>query len=155
MNIKMNLWIITMGAIFLSCNQPAKKSLTENLKSDTVAHMKTSQYEQNKNRWAMLTEPKTPFSCKLTSPELQKRKNTVLAKLKNLIVERIELEDGFTYKFNNTDKTIDMLTDFIKTERQCCDFFNFSMFVSRDRYILMSISGQKGIKEFIKQELDL
>jgi hypothetical protein len=103
----------------------------------------------------MLKEPENTFSCKLSLPELQKRKSTVIAQLKSIIVEKVELSNGFSYKFKNTDATIDLVANFIKTERECCDFFNFNMFVSRDQYILMDISGAEGIKTFIHDEIGL
>ncbi|WP_217452218.1 hypothetical protein, partial [Mucilaginibacter humi] len=82
-------------------------------------------------------------------------KRTVIAQLKNIILEKVELSDGFSYKFSNTDATIDLLANFIKTERECCDFFNFNMFVSGDQYILLDISGADGIKTFIHNEIGL
>ena len=98
---------------------------------------------------------KKAFACKLSSPELQKRKSTVIAKLKSMIIQKVELSNGFSYKFKNTDAIIDLLANFIKTERECCDFFNFNMFVSRDQYILMDISGADGVKTFIHDEIGL
>lgn len=103
----------------------------------------------------MLNEHQKAFSCKLSSPELQKRKSTVIAKFKTIVVEKTELDNGYSYKFKNTDAAIDLLTDFIKTERQCCDFFNFNMFVSTDQYISLDISGEDGVKEFICNEIGL
>lgn len=37
------------------------------------------------------------------------------------------------YAFKDSDETIAMLADFIKTERQCCDFFNFGLSVSAEK----------------------
>ena len=102
-----------------------------------------------------MNEDKKAFACRLSSPELQRRKSTVIAQLKSIIVEKVELSNGFSYKFKNTSATIDLLANFIKTERECCDFFNFNMFVSRDQYILMDISGADGIKTFIHDEIGL
>ena len=117
--------------------------------------MSTTQYEKNQQTITTLRSDKQAFTCKLSSPELQKRKSTVIAQLKSIIVEKMELTNGFSYKFKNTDATIGLLADFIKTERECCDFFNFNLFVSRDQYILMDISGQPGIKDFIHNEIGL
>ena len=68
-------------------------------------------------------ETTKPITCKLTTPELQKRKATVIADLKALVLERNELEDGYSYKFEGKDEILDKLNEFIKTERTCCDFF--------------------------------
>jgi hypothetical protein len=98
--------------------------------------------------------PAKPITCKLTTPELQKRKATVIAELKALVVERKELENGFSYKFEGTDETLDKLNAFIKTERMCCDFFTFQITVE-DQTALLNITGPNGAKEFLKEEVDL
>jgi hypothetical protein len=102
---------------------------------------------------AMETATK-PVTCKLTTAELQKRKATVIAELKALVLERKELENGYSYKFEGTDETLDKLNDFIKTERMCCDFFTFHITVE-DQTALLSITGSNGAKEFLKAEVDL
>ena len=45
---------------------------------------------------------KKVVACQLTSPELQKRKEEVLASLKAKVLEKIELGNGYQYKFNLT-----------------------------------------------------
>jgi hypothetical protein len=49
------------------------------------------------------------------------------------ITSRIETENGFKYRFNGDDNTIDQLITFIKTERQCCPFFIFNLSVTDAR----------------------
>src|SRR5690606_14862668 len=107
---------------------------------------------QTKNT-AMETTTK-PVTCKLTTPELQKRKATFIADLKALVLERKELDNGFSYKFEGTDETLDKLNDFIKTERMCCDFFTFQITVE-EQTALLNITGPNGAKEFLKEEVDL
>jgi hypothetical protein len=94
------------------------------------------------------------LTCKLTTPELQKRKSTVIAALKVLVLERKELDNGFTYRFAAQDETLDKLNDFIKTERLCCDFFTFQITVEENT-ALLNITGPSGAKEFLKTEIDL
>jgi hypothetical protein len=69
------------------------------------------------------------LTCKLTTPELQERKRTVIAELKSLLKERNEDTNSVRYKFESTDKNIDLVSSFIKTERLCCDFFEFYLSV--------------------------
>lgn len=66
------------------------------------------------------------LSCKLTTPELQQHKKTVIAELKNQVREKVETDSGYKYKFEGSDKMLDLLNSFIKTERLCCDFFVFT-----------------------------
>jgi hypothetical protein len=109
----------------------------------------TSQAQNNLND--MKTSSGT-VSCKLTTPELQKRKATVIATLKTLVVNKEELDNGFRYRFNATDEMIDMLADFIKTERMCCDFFIFSLQIDGE-IIDLSVTGPEGSKEFLVHEV--
>lgn len=93
------------------------------------------------------------LSCKLTTSELQKRKSTVIAELKTLVVSREELSNGYSYQFNATDDILDKLNTFIKTERMCCDFFTFQLTVEVATATL-NITGAEGAKEFLKEEVD-
>jgi hypothetical protein len=96
------------------------------------------------------------LSCKLTTPELRQRKETVIKSLKTQILEKKELENGFTYKFTGTDKMVDELAEFVKTERACCDFFVFNLSISGDKSeAWLEITGPKGAKDFIRTELEL
>ncbi len=96
------------------------------------------------------------MSCKLTTPELRQRKETVIASLKKQVIEKKELKNGFAYKFPGTDAVLDELTEFIKTERHCCDFFTFAISVSGDKSeAWLKLTGADGVKDFINSELGL
>jgi len=113
---------------------------------------------ENTNAGSVCTEgcSSQSLACKLTSPELQQRKATVIASLQRLVMERQELENGFTYRFAGTDAVVDELASFIKTERLCCDFFDFSLTVKGDASAAwLTITGPQGAKEFITAELVL
>jgi hypothetical protein len=47
-----------------------------------------------------------------------------------------------------------MLTEFIKSERQCCDFFDFAIRIKAG-FAWLDITGPKGAKEFITTEMEL
>jgi hypothetical protein len=96
------------------------------------------------------------LSCKLTTPELQKRKETILASLKEQMTDKKELKDGYAFKFPGTDKMLDELTEFIKPERECCDFFTFNLSISGDKSeAWLELTGADGAKDFISTELGL
>ena len=95
------------------------------------------------------------LSCKLTTPELQKRKTTVIASLRKQVIEKKELPNGYSYKFTGTDSLLDELMEFIKTERLCCDFFDFSLSTTGNATsTFLTITGPAGAKDFIKTELE-
>lgn len=95
-----------------------------------------------------------PLVCKLTSNDLQLRKKTVIANLKILVLERKELENGYSYRFEATDSTLDFLMEFIKSERQCCDFFEFAIQIKEENIVWLEITGSQGTKSFITSELN-
>ena len=105
------------------------------------------------NKEIMKQNP-TVLTCKLTTPEMQKRKATAIAELKSWVLQTIELNNGFQYKFSATDSVLNALTEFIKSERMCCDFFVFQLTVEKENAML-SLTGQEGAKEFIKYEVGL
>jgi hypothetical protein len=72
------------------------------------------------------------------------------------IVEKAELKDGYNYAFEGSDGVIDTLVEFIKTERQCCNFFTFNLTVGdEDDRLWLTLTGPEGAKEFISEEIDL
>jgi hypothetical protein len=92
--------------------------------------------------------------CRLSSAELITRKQSIIGQLKTEILEVREMENGFAYRFHGRDEIFDALTHFIKTERTCCPFFEFSLVVSKNSSrIWLELSGPEGVKEFIKAEL--
>ena len=98
----------------------------------------------------------TKFSCKLTTPELQKPKATILASLRKQVIEKRELSNGFAYRFAGTDEMLDELTEFIKTERECCSLFTFNISISGDKNdAWLELTGIEGVEEFITIELEL
>lgn len=96
------------------------------------------------------------MTCKLTSPELQKRKTTVLTELRKQVIEKNELTNGYAFRFEGSDAMIDKLNEFIKTERHCCDFFMFNLKIAGDQSsVWLELTGAEGAKDFIKTELEL
>jgi hypothetical protein len=100
-----------------------------------------------------LTE-RAKLTCKLTTPELQQRKRTLIAELKTLVKERKEGTNRVQYKFESSDNNIDLVSSFVKTERLCCDFFEFTVQVGADsEFIWLTLSGPNGVNEFIQGEI--
>ncbi len=96
------------------------------------------------------------MTCKLTTPELRERKETVIANLKRKLVEKRELKNGYAFRFAGSDDVLDELTEFIKTERECCDFFIFGLSVSGDKSeAWLELTGADGAKDFMVMELGL
>jgi hypothetical protein len=113
----------------------------------------TTLAQQNSNTMKDLTE-RAKLTCKLTTPELRERKRTVIAELKTLVKERKEEKNAVSYKFESSEKNIDLVSNFIKSERLCCDFFEFSLQVKSDsQFMWLTLSGPEGVNEFIREEV--
>lgn len=144
--------ILCLLALLQSCRNG------DNCKSENCKKEKTESSDQitmNKNE---ITAKNTDqeVSCKLTSPELQKRKETVIASLKKQILEKKELENGYAYRFEGNDKVIDELVEFVKGERSCCSFFTFGLSFSGDgSEAWLNLTGPEGAKEMIDGEIGL
>lgn len=94
------------------------------------------------------------LTCQLTSRELRRRKATVLAGLKQKILKKKELPNGFAFCFPGNDAVLDELIAFIKTERLCCDFFIFGLTIEGDKSeIWLKLTGEQDVKEFITHEI--
>ena len=105
---------------------------------------------------ARTTSKISEISYKLTTPELQERKATVIASLKKQIALKRELKNGFAYRFPGSDSIVDELATFVKTERACCDFFNFDLSIRGNKTeAWLKITGPTGAKDFIKTLLEL
>lgn len=92
----------------------------------------------------------------LSEGDLKVRKATSLAVLKTQVRERQEVQDGVVYTFDSSDELLDQLIAFIKAERSCCPFFKFELTI-RDvkNPMMLRITGPDGVKEFIRDELDM
>lgn len=119
----------------------------------SVSALSNALAQKNETTMKDLKE-RAKMTCKLTTPELQERKRTVIAELKSLVKERKEETNAVQYKFEATDTNIDLISNFIKTERLCCDFFEFGLFVESDsEFMWLKLSGPEGVKEFIREEV--
>jgi hypothetical protein len=138
-------FIILSALAVCSCNNSKNNKMTTADKSTSVCSDDCEAKSKSSN-----------LSCKLTTAELQQRKITVLASLKAQIIEKKELKNGYAFKFSGTDKMLDELTEFIKTERECCNFFTFNLSISGDKSeVWLELKGQDGAKDFISTELGL
>lgn len=96
------------------------------------------------------------LSSKLPAEEIKQRKAVVLECLRSQVLETVELETGYAFKFIGTDKKIDELMEFIKTERLYCSFFTFNLSISGDKsFVWLELIGPEEAKAFIKSELEL
>jgi hypothetical protein len=91
-----------------------------------------------------------PIACSLTNSELQERRRDVLQKVRSVVTELRELEDGYAYRFPSDEKWLSELTTLVNLERQCCPFLRFRLTVeSGNGPIWLEMTGPEGTKEFL------
>ena len=101
-------------------------------------------------------ENKPVIACTLTPAELKQRKLSGLAALKEKALEIKELPNGFASKFEYSNDMMQMLEEFVRTEKECCGFFEFTVQTDEDkRFVWLEVKGPQGVKEFIKAELEM
>lgn len=136
--------LLLTGLALFSCQLKSKKMTTDKKTTSIVS----DNYKPK--------DKATGPTCKLTTPELRQRKTTVIESLRKQVIQKNELANGYAFKFKGTDKMVDELTDFIKTERECCDFFTFTLSVKGDKSeIWLELTGAEGTRDFMKTELEL
>ena len=92
------------------------------------------------------------LTCKLTSPELQRRRSTVIAELKELVTKKETLTNGLAFTFSAADRVLEKLIEFIKSERRCCEFFSYQLTIDGENATL-HITGPEGTIEFLEHEV--
>lgn len=95
-----------------------------------------------------------PIACSLTEPELRDRRSAVLQKAGSAVLEIVEVESGYAYRFPSDDKWLDELMNLARLERQCCPFLTFKITVEPNGgAVWLEITGPSGTKEFLSSFL--
>jgi hypothetical protein len=148
--------VLMTSLISSSCNSNSKKTAEVKHKNAKENCCKAESKKKDDCCDHDQAPGKQVMACKLSSPELQKRKATVLESLRKQVLEKKELPNGYAFKFRATDKVIDELSEFIKTEKACCSFFTFKLLVNADKdETWLELTGADGVKEFINAEMGL
>lgn len=92
------------------------------------------------------------IACTLTNFELVERKKTLLPAIRPFIEDTQELENGYVFQFPNDDDLLPKLLEVIALESRCCSFLEFHLKVEANKGpVWLQLTGQKGTKEFIKE----
>ncbi len=95
----------------------------------------------------------SPFLvCKLTGPELQKRKTALQKEIFSNVRKLEELDDGFLFYFEDKDDFLEKLMDYTLAEKKCCPFFRIGLTIKPDSEgIELKLTGPDGAKEMMKE----
>jgi hypothetical protein len=99
---------------------------------------------------AMSDKP-VPVACLLTSSEFRQRRAEIVSSFRGAVVETVELENGYRYRFPTEATWITQLADFIAVERECCPFMQFDLRIEpANGPIWLELTGPEGIKDFLR-----
>ncbi len=90
------------------------------------------------------------IACQLSDEGFGERMD-VVRDLYGGVVSTEELPDGYRLTYPGSDEWAKKLSDFIRSERDCCPFFVFELRFEPDRGpIRLSIRGGEEVKEFLE-----
>lgn len=96
----------------------------------------------------------SPIACSLSEPELRERRDTVLKKVGQAVLETVAVESGYAYCFPADDEWLGELVNLIKLERSCCPFLAFKILVEPcNGSIWLELMGPGGTKDFLSSFL--
>jgi len=96
----------------------------------------------------------TTLACRLLGAEFAARKAKLGDDLFSHVVETIEEETAFAFRFDPGDEIIGKIFEFIREERQCCPFFAFDLqFAPDGGPVWLCIGGSAEAKRFLLDEL--
>ncbi|WP_061298484.1 hypothetical protein [Leptospira borgpetersenii] len=106
--------------------------------------------------WNSEYECFTPIACTLSTEELRSRKENYLRLINDHKTKTDDLENGYSFAFEDIEEYADKILKIILMERKCCSFLNFSLrFTDRNGPAHLDIFGPPGTKEFIRTEMGL
>ncbi len=102
-------------------------------------------------------EEQPVFACNMLAFDREERARhvQVLEELRQAVLARKELPDGYAFQFAPDAQSLALLAEFIAGERLCCPFFAFALRVERDGGpVWLELTGDTGIHAFIQAELN-
>ena len=94
-----------------------------------------------------------PIACTLSPEALERRRND-LHGLVSRVVERHVSDDRLTVRFDGSDDVLPDLSQYIRSERECCRFLRFRLTAEEDAGpIWLEISGPPGTGAFVESLL--
>jgi hypothetical protein len=106
------------------------------------------------NNQAMSEARELPIACSLLDSEQAGRMEEIHTGISHGIQQRVELPDGYEFRFPGGDDWLEKVAEFVRFERECCRFLTFEITSEPDKGpIRLRLRGPAGAKEFIRQML--
>lgn len=97
-----------------------------------------------------------PIACNMNAltREERERYSVLLAKMKRAEVSHTEITNGFEFRLDPTRFPLVELAEWITFESKCCPFLVFGVKVHKDG-VRLALTGDKGVKEFLRAEMGI
>ena len=102
-----------------------------------------------------MTTTHSKFFCntKALTPEERAHHKQLSEKLMAARKEIVETEKGYEFQFSPQNVTLAELADWVLAESKCCSFFDFHIDLENEgKLICLRVTGEEGIKQFIRTE---
>jgi hypothetical protein len=97
-----------------------------------------------------------PIACTLSEPELRLRREALASDIFKDFQQVVEHRDGYSFRFPGDEGCAEKLLEFITFERRCCPFMTFELlFEPGQGFIWLRLRGATGVKEFIRNEMEM
>jgi hypothetical protein len=108
------------------------------------------------DRQVLATQNKFYCNIKTLTPEERAHHKQLGDKLTAARKAVVETEKGFEFQFGPQDVTIAELADWVVAESKCCPFFDFHIDLeNQGKLICLRLTGEEGIKQFMRAEFSL
>ena len=88
-------------------------------------------------------------SCTLNEMELRERQRTILASVRESVLDITPTADGYAYRFKSESEILMRLSTLVDLERRCCPFLTFRIVVEPQQPIRLEITGPPDAKAVI------
>jgi hypothetical protein len=103
-------------------------------------------------RQVATTQNKFYCNIKALTPEERARHKQLGEKLNAQRKEIVETEKGYEFQYSPADLSLAELAEWVGAESKCCPFFDFHIDVEQGKLLCLRLTGEKGIKAFIRAE---
>lgn len=102
---------------------------------------------------SMTTQSRFYCNMKALSHSERIKHMMLTGKLIMLRKEIVELESGYEFQFSPSSVSPADLASWVTTENKCCPFFDFHIDLEqKGRLLCLRLTGEEGIKQFIRSE---
>ena len=117
---------------------------------------RSTQESGKADRQVIATQNKFYCNSKALTAEERAHHKRLGDKLTRARKALVETEKGYEFQFSPSDVTLAELADWVTAESKCCPFFDFHIDLENQRRLIcLRLTGEQGIKQFIREEFML